>query len=271
MMNAAVTSAGAQFRFGQRIDGPGAAAGTGEAEGRDAVLSWQDELDLGRSGGGADDAIDGQASEARAPEADSPQMTFDLADAGDPEMAGEGAATEDDDIAAELTATPEAETTVAPEDGAAAQTVTATYSDAAIAGLMFMIEEEKLAGDIYEAFHAIYGMQVFDNIAASEDQHFAALIGFAGELGLDVDQFLFEPAGSFVDPALQGMYDSLLALGGASATAALEVGLAIEEKDMIDIAAAAEAVEDTPLEAIYENLLAGSVNHLEAFDSLLSA
>ena len=68
------------------------------------------------------------------------------------------------------------------------------------------------------------------------------------------------------------MYDELIAQGTESVRAALEVGMAIEKKDMVDIANAAEAVEGTALASIYENLLAGSANHLEAFqDALLLA
>lgn len=145
-----------------------------------------------------------------------------------------------------------------------------TYSDAAIAELLYMIEEEKLAGDVYEAFYEMYGLKIFDNIAASEDKHFDALIAQAESLGIDTDAFVFAEAGSFEDPELQALYDDLIATGAASVTAALEVGVAIEEKDMVDIAAAAEDVAGTALADIYENLLAGSANHLQAFEGLLA-
>ncbi|WP_373049712.1 DUF2202 domain-containing protein [Thalassovita aquimarina] len=150
-----------------------------------------------------------------------------------------------------------------------AQTVTITYSDEAISELLFMIEEEKLAGDIYEAFYDLYGMKIFANVAASESQHFDALVDLAESIGLDVDEFIYEPSGTFVDEELQQLYDTLIAQGSVSATDALEVGVAIEEKDMIDIAEAADAVEGTALASIYENLLAGSANHLEAFQDVL--
>ncbi|CUH79104.1 DUF2202 domain-containing protein [Tropicibacter naphthalenivorans] len=146
---------------------------------------------------------------------------------------------------------------------------TVTYSDEAVDELLFMIEEEKLAGDIYDAFYDMYGIRIFSNIAASEDKHFDALIAQAETIGLDVDQFVFAETGQFEDPDLQDMYDSLLAEGAESLTAALEVGAAIEAKDIEDIAAAAELVEGTALADVYQNLLAGSANHLAAFDALL--
>ncbi|MBS0125361.1 DUF2202 domain-containing protein [Thetidibacter halocola] len=145
-----------------------------------------------------------------------------------------------------------------------------TYSDAAIAELLFMIEEEKLAGDVYEAFYDLYGIKVFDNIAASEDRHFDALIAQAEALGIDTDAFVFAEAGEFENDELQALYDSLIAEGSVSLTDALEVGVAIEERDMVDIAAAIDAVEGTVLADIYQNLLDGSVAHLAAFEGLLA-
>ena len=145
-----------------------------------------------------------------------------------------------------------------------------TYSDEVVAELIYMIEEEKLAGDVYEAFYEMYGLKIFDNIATSEDRHFDALIAQADALGLDTDQFVFNEPGVFEDAELQALYDELIATGSLSVTDALEVGAAIETKDMVDIAAAIEEAEGTALADVYENLLAGSANHLEAFEALLA-
>lgn len=147
---------------------------------------------------------------------------------------------------------------------------TEPYSDEAVSELLYMIEEEKLAGDIYEAFYDLYGVQIFDNIARSEDKHFDALVGQADKLGIDTDQFVLADPGEFTNPELQDMYDTLLADGSQSVTDAFEVGLAIEEKDMVDIAAAVEQVEGTQLAEVYDNLLTGSGYHLDAFALMLA-
>ena len=147
--------------------------------------------------------------------------------------------------------------------------VAVTLSAEAIAELKFMIEEEKLAGDLYEAFYDVYGEEIFANIEVSEDQHFDALVDYAEKIGVDVDSFVFDTAGEFSNPELQEMYDTLLEQGLTSLEDALEVGVAIEEKDIVDIAAAAEAVPDTALADIYENLLQGSYAHLDAFEAVL--
>ena len=146
----------------------------------------------------------------------------------------------------------------------------AGYDDAARDELRWMLEEEKLAGDLYEAFGELHGLRVFDRIARSEDRHFNALLKQAEKIGLEVDDILFEPAGDYVDPELQAMHDQLLAQGRVSARAALEVGVRIERADIQDLAEAAAGVEGTRLEAVYERLLAGSENHLEAFEGLLA-
>lgn len=144
-----------------------------------------------------------------------------------------------------------------------------TYSDEVVAELLYMIEEEKLARDVYEAFQEMYGLSVFENIAASEDKHFVALIGQAQSLGIDTDQFVFAEAGSFENPELQELYETLIETGSTSLTSALEVGSTIEKKDISDIAAAMDDVEGSTLARVYANLLAGSESHLVAFDGLL--
>lgn len=156
-----------------------------------------------------------------------------------------------------------------PGDGAAPKTI--TVSDASVSELLYMLEEEKLAGDIYEAFFEQTGLKIFDNIAKSEDKHHAALLNQAEALGVDVDAIVFEPAGSYTNDELQALYDDLLALGSTSVQAALEVGVAIETKDMVDIANAIEDVEGTRLADVYQNLLDGSQSHLDAFSGLLVA
>jgi hypothetical protein len=145
------------------------------------------------------------------------------------------------------------------------------YSDAAVAELLYMLEEEKLAGDIYEAFFEQTGVKIFDNIAKSEDKHHNALLNQAEGIGLDVDAIVFEPAGSYVNDEIQALYDDLLAYGSSSVQAALEVGVMIETKDIVDIDNAIDGVEGTRLADVYQNLLDGSENHLDAFSGMLVA
>lgn len=145
------------------------------------------------------------------------------------------------------------------------------YGDEQAAALLFMIEEEKMAGDLYEQFFDQTGLKVFDNIAASEDRHMAALLDQALLAGIDVSGVISLPAGEYLNQDLPALYGELLAAGSASADAALTVGQQVEQVDIADLEGAMVAVVGTPLEAIYSNLENGSTHHLAAFDLWLAA
>ena len=68
-----------------------------------------------------------------------------------------------------------------------------------------------------------------------------------------------------LDPRLQALYDQLVAGGSVSLVEALKVGAAIEEIDIIDLQAALALVDNRDIRLVYENLLSGSRNHLQAF------
>ena len=148
--------------------------------------------------------------------------------------------------------------------------VVTPLSDDVVASLRFMIEEEKLAGDLYEVFYDQTGLTVFDKIANSEDLHMNALVKQAESYGIDVSDLLALPAGEYSDPSLQDLYSALLTAGSLSAEDALNVGVAIEQADMMDLAEAINLVAGTKLVGVYSHLMDGSASHLAAFDASLS-
>jgi len=143
---------------------------------------------------------------------------------------------------------------------------TATLTDAEIATLMHMREEEKVARDVYNKFYELYNMPVFRNIAISEQRHMDAVLNLIVGYGL-TDPVAGKGAGEFT-PAFQGLYDELIARG-TNLTEALKVGVAIEELDIADLEEAIESTEVATLLRVYNNLLAASKNHLNAFNSKL--
>lgn len=145
------------------------------------------------------------------------------------------------------------------------------YSEEAVAKLRFMIQEEKLAGDLYEAFHEQTGLNVFAAIAHSEDRHMASLVAQAERAGIDVSDLTALPKGQFQDAGLQAMYTGLLAAGSLSSEAALDVGREVESADISDLTSAMADVASTPLVGVYERLSAGSEHHLAAFEQWLAA
>lgn len=150
--------------------------------------------------------------------------------------------------------------------GAAAASLSAEEAET----LLFNIEEEKLAGDVYAAFAELYDLAIFDNIAASEDRHTAAVVNAADRLGVDASGLPSE-AGVFADPELQALYDQLIAWGSTSLTAALEVGVFIETADLEHLAESIAGTDDPLLDRVYGSLLAGSESHLAAFTTALDA
>lgn len=135
-----------------------------------------------------------------------------------------------------------------------------------IASLMYMVEEEKLAMDVYAEMRDLYGLVIFDHINQSELRHVEAVSRlFEKYDGLE-NPILGNLPGVFVNEEIQQLYTDLIILGSISKQDAIDVGLIIENKDMEDIKAYLAVVVSPDLIQVYSNLLSGSVNHLAAFE-----
>ncbi len=143
---------------------------------------------------------------------------------------------------------------------------TATLTDAEIATLMHMREEEKLARDVYNKFYELYNMPIFRNIAISEQRHMDAVLNLI--VGYELADPVADKGPGEFTPAFQNLYDELIAKG-TNLTEALKVGVEIEELDIADLEKAIESTEVANILRVYNNLLAASRNHLSAFSSKL--
>jgi hypothetical protein len=130
--------------------------------------------------------------------------------------------------------------------------------------LIYMREEEKLARDVYITLYETWSLPVFDNIAASEETHTTQVEDMLEKYRI-ADPVVDDTVGVFVDPHLASLYTTLVGQGSASSLAALYVGAAIEEIDMIDLQEAIDASDNTDIRQLYENLMSGSRNHLRAY------
>jgi hypothetical protein len=130
--------------------------------------------------------------------------------------------------------------------------------------LIYMREEEKLARDVYITLYQTWSLPVFDNIAASEETHTTKVEDMLEKYRV-TDPVVDETVGVFVDPHLASLYTTLVEQGSASSLAALYVGAAIEEIDMIDLQEAIDASDNADIRQLYENLMSGSRNHLRAY------
>lgn len=137
--------------------------------------------------------------------------------------------------------------------------------DPEIVALFYMREEEKLAMDVYTALYQKWELSIFSNIAESEERHFDAIGTLIARYGLD-DPAQSEP-GIFSNQEIQDLYDGFIAEGIGSIGSALDVGVAIENKDIEDLRNAISATDNPDILSVYGNLLNGSYNHLAAFNS----
>lgn len=137
--------------------------------------------------------------------------------------------------------------------------------------LLYMIEEEKMARDVYAAFEAKWGAAIFNHISEAEGKHFERVLGLAQSQGVKVPNAIEKnKAGQFRNKELQAMYDEFIASGSQSLEAALRVGALLEETNYRDLSAAIAATDNEAVRTTFTQLLDASANHLRAFSRNLS-
>ena len=135
-------------------------------------------------------------------------------------------------------------------------------------GLAYMREEEKLARDVYLTLYEQWGIPVFQNIAGSEQAHMDSVLMLLEQYG-QADPAAGLEVGEFSDPLFQSLYEDLVAQGSLSQADALIVGATIEDLDIYDLEELLAETENEYIVQVYNNLLAGSENHMRAFVSNL--
>lgn len=148
--------------------------------------------------------------------------------------------------------------------GPIAQGVAATLPAGTKASLVFMVEEEKLARDVYTTLYAKTGLRQFANISKAEQTHMDLVKGLLKTYGIK-DPTIGKAVGKFNSAALTALYKKLIADGSLSSVAALNAGIAVEEKDIADIKKILKVTQPTDVKYVLDRLTAGSYNHLAAF------
>ncbi len=151
---------------------------------------------------------------------------------------------------------------------AMSSTSSSVLNESEVEGLIYMREEEKLARDVYLTLFNQWNLNIFQNIAKSEQTHTDAVKNLLDIYGI-VDHVRDDGIGIFVNPDLQALYDQLAMQGSQSLGDALKVGAAIEEIDILDLEKYIAQTEHANIQTVYESLLKGSRNHLRAFISNL--
>lgn len=133
--------------------------------------------------------------------------------------------------------------------------------------LIYLIEEEKMAHDVYMVMYQKYGANVFGNILESENTHQSRVLTLLQARNLPDPRS--NELGVFANKELQNLYNQLIEQGNRSATEAYKAGIIIEEKDIADISAQLATATDQDIIETLEALRRASENHLRAFNRQL--
>ena len=130
--------------------------------------------------------------------------------------------------------------------------------------LQYLVEEEKLARDVYAYLAANVTSMKFANIARSEQTHMDLIAGVLKTYNY-YNPTLVRKAGVFRDASLQSLYNDLISKGKVGIIEAFQVGMAIETLDIKDIELMLDDTMPADMKYALDRLLAGSKNHLAAF------
>src|SRR5690606_6454931 len=151
---------------------------------------------------------------------------------------------------------------IAQSDDDSGTTATAEFEET----LLFTLEEERMARDLYDALGEAHGgLSPFTRIERSEQQHYDAV----AKLVTLKDGTLPEEGapGVYQDDGLQALYDDWLERGLTSPEAAFEVGVELETADIADLRSTIEEIDDADVDRVMGHLLNASQHHLQAFEA----
>jgi hypothetical protein len=160
-----------------------------------------------------------------------------------------------------LTATLITAITLAPGASAATPTYLTTTQKAE---LKFLIEEEKLARDVYTFLSSSVTTRKFSNIARSEQTHMNYMTTILAKYK-QYNPTVGKAPGVFVNKDIQALYNSLTKEGAVGILEAYGVGVKVEDLDIATLKKLLTKTMPADVKAALELMLAASYNHLEAF------
>ncbi|WP_455168544.1 DUF2202 domain-containing protein [Aegicerativicinus sediminis] len=133
--------------------------------------------------------------------------------------------------------------------------------------LIFMLEEEKLARDVYDFLNETWNSTVFQNIRQSEQSHMDAIIKVLDYYDIS---YSITASGIFNNQDLQKLYNQLVNIGVSSLLQANVVGATIEDLDIKDLELNMQNLNNSMILGVYSSLQCGSENHLRSFNTQLN-
>ena len=131
------------------------------------------------------------------------------------------------------------------------------------ASLLYMLEEEKLARDVYTNLYEKWETRQFGNIKESEKVHLEKVQNL-----LDANKIDYQilPQGKFKNQELQKLYNDLISQGNISEIEALKAGATIEDVDIFDLQRLKKETDNQDIILVYNFLECASRNHMRAFN-----
>lgn len=137
-----------------------------------------------------------------------------------------------------------------------------TLSADEVKALVFQVEEERMARELYAAFGARWDLAPIRQIPRAEQRHEQTLRALAAQAAVALPP---TQPGRFSDPLLQERYDTLLARGLVSSNEALSAGAAVERQDLADLEVLSKSAQHEALKNMVTHLTRASQRHLAAF------
>ena len=131
--------------------------------------------------------------------------------------------------------------------------------------LEYLLQEEKLARDVYLQMYKLWWNKKFYNIISSEENHQSQVARLLEKY--EIDNPIKELwIGEFRDNEFKNLYEQFIASGSISLANAFQVWVTIEKTDINDIEETMKLFDAYPdVQQVLTVLLEGSKRHLAAF------
>lgn len=132
-------------------------------------------------------------------------------------------------------------------------------------GLLYILEEEMMARDLYAHFATIYDIPVFSNISSRGETHHVRAVQMLIDRYQLADSTGDCTQGSYFNTVIQKEYNRLKESGSRSLADALMAGAEIEEMDISDLQNLKGNTDNQDILMVLNNLGQASRHHLRIF------